>query len=561
MPPAPVQAGDPAPGDPARGPAAPEQAGHLDVWGRMTLLTQAVDAGGDRLDPAAIARASAVLQRAGERMRLGAELTVVALVGATGSGKSSLFNSLAGMDIAEITTRRPTTAEPTACVWGNENADPLLDWLDVPVRNRTRRETVLDADSQTSLHGLVLLDLPDHDSAFLSHRLEVDRLVELADLLIWVVDPQKYADDVLHSGYLRPHADRSDVMVVVLNQVDTLSPDEAETCERDLRRLLKADGLGAVPTIAASARRGDGVDQLREVLVATVRQRAFAVDRTLRDLSTVAAELGRAVAPSEPDLDALGVPIRLVTSLGEAAGVPVMLDALDIDYRRRAAQRLRWPFLRWWRRLRRDPLRPFGLEGVDTGLRELVGASLPQPTPSQQAQVDLAARGVADAVAGSLTARWAFAIRSASGWHRGGSGLSVALDSAVRGIPVDRPTPVWWPVAGIAQGLLAVIAILGFAWLAVIGVLDWVRASPSVVPFLGPLPLPTAMLLGGLLLGGMLAVVSGFLVDLGVREYRYQLAREAEDTVTRIAQAWVLTPVCEVLADHREVREALAALR
>jgi GTP-binding protein EngB required for normal cell division len=539
----------------------PEQAARLDVWGRMTLLAQAVDAGGDRLDHAASIRASVVLHRAGERMRLGADLTVIALVGPTGGGKSSMFNALAGMDIAEVGTRRPTTADPTACVWGTGDADPLLDWLEVPVRNRTRRETVLDADSQAALHGLVLLDLPDHDSAFANHRLDVDRLVDLADLVIWVVDPQKYADEALHSGYLRPHADRGDVMVVVLNQIDTLRPGEVETCERDLRRLLEADGLGSVPTLTASARRGDGAEQLREVLAATVRQRASAVDRTLADLTVAAAELGRGVAPTEPDLEALGVSARLVASLGKAAGVPVMLDALDAGYRQLAANRLGWPFLRWWRWLRSDPSRRLERNGAGTEPREPVGVSLPKPTPSQQAQVDLAARGVADAVAESLPARWAFSIRSASGWHRGGSGLSAALDSAVRDIHLDQPAPLWWLAVGITQVVLAAIAVFGFVWLAMIGVLDWVRTSPLVVPSLGPLPLPTAMLLGGLVFGGALVAVSGFLVGLQARQRHQQLVQEADAAVAGIAEAWVLDPVGEVLADHKEVREALAALR
>ena len=54
------------------------------------------------------------------------------------------------------------------------------------------------------LQGLVLLDLPDFDSVETAHRLEVDRIVELADALLWVVEPQKYADAALHDRYLRP---------------------------------------------------------------------------------------------------------------------------------------------------------------------------------------------------------------------------------------------------------------------------------------------------------------------------------------------------------------------
>ena len=36
--------------------------------------------------------------------------------------------------------------------------------------------------------------------------MEVDRLVQLVDMLVWVVDPQKYADAAIHDRYLKPLA-------------------------------------------------------------------------------------------------------------------------------------------------------------------------------------------------------------------------------------------------------------------------------------------------------------------------------------------------------------------
>ncbi|MCB2557781.1 50S ribosome-binding GTPase, partial [Listeria monocytogenes] len=80
---------------------------------------------------------------------------VVALAGATGSGKSSLFNALAGADLAAVGVPRPTTAEAMAAVRG-DGAQALLDWLGVQRRYRL----AADPGSQG---GLVLLDLPDHD--------------------------------------------------------------------------------------------------------------------------------------------------------------------------------------------------------------------------------------------------------------------------------------------------------------------------------------------------------------------------------------------------------------
>ena len=67
------------------------------------------------------------------------------------------------------------------------------------------RDSLLDLGKEDSaLQGVVLLDLPDHDSTEVSHHLEVDRLIELADLMVWVLDPQKYADAAIHDRYLAP---------------------------------------------------------------------------------------------------------------------------------------------------------------------------------------------------------------------------------------------------------------------------------------------------------------------------------------------------------------------
>nr|WP_051876357.1 hypothetical protein [Cellulosimicrobium sp. MM] len=89
----------------------------------------------------------------------------------------------------------------------------------------------------------MLLDLPDHDSVVVEHRVRAERLVERADLLVWVVDPQKYADAALHERYLRPLAGHGSVVVLVLNQVDRLTPADADACLADLRRLAAEDGL------------------------------------------------------------------------------------------------------------------------------------------------------------------------------------------------------------------------------------------------------------------------------------------------------------------------------
>ena len=60
----------------------------------------------------------------------------------------------------------------------------ILDWLGIPKRHQISRMGLLDESAEDrDLQGLVLLDLPDHDSTEVSHHLEVERLVKFADVL------------------------------------------------------------------------------------------------------------------------------------------------------------------------------------------------------------------------------------------------------------------------------------------------------------------------------------------------------------------------------------------
>ena len=309
--------------------------GNLDQ--RLAALGEAADLAEGRLDEDAVERARAVVAQAGERLGLGLESTVVALAGPTGAGKSRLFNALAGEGLAAVGRRRPTTSAGQAAVWG-DGADPLLDWLEIPRRHR------LAADG---LDGLVLLDLPDFDSVETAHRLEVDRIVGLADLVAWVVEPQKYADAALHDRYLRPLASHGEAMAVVLNQADLLSPRDVDAWRADVGRLLAEDGVRGAPLLVVSAETGEGLDDLRRLLAERVRARDAAVARLAADVDDAAEGFadacgdGRAAGIQREDRR------RLIAALEDAAGVPAVLRAVEAAHRRRGALATGWPFVRW----------------------------------------------------------------------------------------------------------------------------------------------------------------------------------------------------------------------
>lgn len=262
-------------------------------------------------------RVPALLASVRERLALGVDHTVVALIGGTGSGKSSLFNAISGLPFADVGVQRPTTSRPTACVWAHD-ASALLAWLGVDADRQYERESALDGETQADLRGLVLLDLPDYDSVEPEHRAVVDHLLPQADLLAFVVDPQKYADDALHSGYLQRLAGHEASMVVLLNQVDTVPVHAREELLADVARLLHADGLAEVRVLGVSARTGEGVPELRAVLGPVVAGRGIAEARAAAELDDAAAALASVVGRAEPALP-LG---RAVEALLEAAGVP-----------------------------------------------------------------------------------------------------------------------------------------------------------------------------------------------------------------------------------------------
>ncbi len=531
-----------------------------DIGARIDGLGAAVAAARGHLDDAVVDEAAAVAERAAGRLRLSAEHTVVAIAGATGSGKSSTFNALIGLELSSVGVRRPTTSWATACVWGTQGADELLTWLGIPPRHYTRRDSLLDTRHEDSaLDGVVLLDLPDHDSTEVAHHLEVDRLVQLADLLVWVLDPQKYADAAIHDRYLAPLHEHAGVTVVVLNQIDTVPEDRRQSMVDDVRRLLDADGLHDVPIFAISARHGLGISELRAEVAKRVAEKKAARTRLGTDLRAAARRLAEAHGDAAPRHLSERRASTLEDAFADAAGVPTVVSAVERATRIRAGRATGWPVVSWLSRLRRDPLKKLDLELGAAG-KQLSGrsrTSLPTTTPVQRARIDAEVRALADLASQGLGRPWVDAVRRASSARL--DELGDRLDRAMADTDLQAARiPVWAGAVRLLQWMLILTALAGAGWLATLAVMDFLELDKPTLPELGDLPIPTIMLVGGVALGILLALLCRGLVRMTARRRAAAADKRLRAAVHDVAVELVVLPVRAELEAHAAVGTGLA---
>jgi GTP-binding protein EngB required for normal cell division len=574
---------------------------------RLAALASVAEIAQDRsgpggFSPELVTSAEGLLARAGERLRLSAAHTVVTLAGGTGSGKSSLFNALAGANFSPAAVTRPATRNAHACVWGMQGAAPLLDWLGVERRYRYARASALDA-GEAALSGLLLLDLPDHDSVAAGAATAVDRLVSLADLMVWVLDPQKYADAAVHNRFLSKLARHGNVTTVVLNQSDLLTPQQAHDCEEDLRRLLDSEGHGEARVLLVSALTGAGLPELRQILATAVSARQTAADRIAADIDSIIGGFGNyAVDPAgvarrsaestplaadargsgstfrppwddaAPGLPAQASPARtaldsvpaapalaVADALAHAAGLAAVTDALEDVREIHAAKYLSWPFARVSGLLRgRDPVRSVRLSRASADARVAVAAG----ADAQQPEIDSAITVFADAISDGLPDPWPRTIRSAA--RSRAADISSALSTAIsESVPAAARIPDWWRLVFAWQWLLVALVAAGIGWMGVIIAVGVFHAMgqhpPELIGSAALIPWVAAMVVAFLLLGWLTATGSLNAVTLAFDREREQIAAAMRARIDAVARDLVVIPAGTELTTYTEFCTELTA--
>ncbi len=180
------------------------------------------------------------------RLESDSDTIVVAVVGPSGGGKSTIVNSLARRRISDVGSLRPTTLEPVA--WTDGEVPPTLDGL------RSRVAGALVDSLRPPPEGVVVVDTPPPEVVDDSGASIVGQILEIADAVVFVAGADRYADA---GGFalLELAAERRLPTVMVLNRLSE-SPESHQVIAADFaaklaaRRLLPRAAVDLVTTIA-----------------------------------------------------------------------------------------------------------------------------------------------------------------------------------------------------------------------------------------------------------------------------------------------------------------------
>lgn len=592
----------------------------------VASLKDAISYGEGRVPETVLLDAAATLERLSQRRELSTEHTVIGFFGATGSGKSTLFNAIAGQNIALSAPTRPTTSTVQAAIWEAEGSEELLDWLGIDKRvypqtqalaaegeasdgngagkhnkaggaaapnavtepapglfNRIRRAVGGRGEMRTRTGGLILLDMPDFDSVTTTNRDLAARMMRYVDVLVWVVDPQKYADAVIHRDFMVPLAASGAQALCVLNQADKLAPAEVPAVLASLTRLLQAEGTEAhllAAPIAVSARTGEGVDVLRDLLAQVAAAKSLSLQRTDAQLHATASQL-RTYAGGEGTVlagaYALEAEQKLVKACYTSSQAEQVLQAATASYRRTAGQHTGWILTRWMSRLKADPLRRLhlgqqdetkstskaeksaGMLGSDSeNAPELVASSLPPLSAAQKAGMANAVRQYSKQMAARIDEPWKRSMKEAALSREAELPELLERDMMRIDYGLGR-TRAPWVIFNALQWIALLSALVGVGWLTLISGMAYlqIQLPPAPTPEGSPVPLPTLLLLLGILLGIASAGVGRLLTAMGSRYYARKLRGRLQTGVEKAVQSCVVAPVQQEAKRLTSYRKAL----
>jgi energy-coupling factor transporter ATP-binding protein EcfA2 len=235
---------------------------------------------------------------------------IVCLMGGTGTGKSTLFNSLAGHIISDVGKTRPFTVRPRILA-PEEAVESLRSCPFLQTSqdtDETERETpdLVVSLQDTAFEGLILVDTPDFDSVELNHHITADSFFILSDVIVFVTSQEKYGDMIGYRMIRRAMA-WGKALLFVMNKVSS------EGAYDDFRNTLREIGCHVEPIrverIDGAPRMIPGLQQRPEFAYDLFHHRSITDPTRVRELKQLRA--GTASALKDLERSVQGEHVRI----------------------------------------------------------------------------------------------------------------------------------------------------------------------------------------------------------------------------------------------------------
>jgi energy-coupling factor transporter ATP-binding protein EcfA2 len=169
----------------------------------------------------------------------------VVFIGGTGTGKSTVFNSLCGLALSETGIERPKTRGPIAYAYKEMSLERGFPIAGVQVRRASpdaaepqrftgqAGEIVIVEHDREEISHWILVDTPDLDSLAHEHREMADDLYLLSDVVVFVTSQEKYADGVPYEFLQTIQKDRKPFFFILNKAGVEMNPEDIASAFKD----------------------------------------------------------------------------------------------------------------------------------------------------------------------------------------------------------------------------------------------------------------------------------------------------------------------------------------